>query len=152
MQYNGIQMFASLLEIAPRRTKKAKGALFVLRGAISSREANISIPLYCMYVRPHLEYCIQAFAPYLKKDVAVLEKVQRMATRWAKGMKGLAYEDRLAHLGLFSLARRRLRGDLIEVFKRTRDITKLQAEGLLSLRNLPYLRGHNLMLEKIIVN
>ena len=127
---------------------KAKRALFVLRGAISSRDANIWIPMYCMYVRPHLEYCVQAWSPYLKKNGHILEKVQRMTTRWVSGMKGLDYKERLSRLGLFSLERRRLRGDLIEVFKRTRDIDSLQAEDLLKLRGLSHLRGHNLMLEK----
>ena len=67
-------------------------------------------------------------------------------------MKGLDYKERLSRLGLFSLERRRIKGDLIEVFKRTRDLDSLQAEGLLKLRGVSHLRGHNLMLKTNTAN
>jgi len=47
--------------------------------------------IYKGYVRPHLEYAIQAWSPYLKGDVNHLEKVQRRATRLVKGFKKLQY-------------------------------------------------------------
>jgi len=46
-------------------------------------------------VRPKLEYCIQAWRPYLKKDIDLLEKVQKRATRMMITEKGLTYEERL---------------------------------------------------------
>ena len=73
--------------------------------------------IYKTYVRPHLEYCIQVWSPHLQKDKACLEKIQRRATKMVKGLKSLPYETRLKRLGMYSLERRRLRGDLIEVFK-----------------------------------
>jgi len=73
--------------------------------------------IYKTYVIPHLEYCIQAWSPKLQKDKMLLEKVQRRATRMVKGLKKLPYEIRLKKLGIYSLERRRLRGDLIETFK-----------------------------------
>ncbi len=74
-------------------------------------EFKLLIPIYSTLVRPHLEYAIQASSPYLKKDIDHLECLQRLATRMVKGCWGLFYEERLGTLSLFSLARRRLRGD-----------------------------------------
>jgi len=68
-------------------------------------------------VRPRLEYCVQAWSPHLQKNKACLERVQRRATRMVKGLKKFTYETRLKRLGIYSLERRRLRGDLIETFK-----------------------------------
>ena len=76
------------------------------------------IPLYKAIVRPHLEYCIQAWNPHLRKDVDMLEKIQRRATKLIPELRDLTYEERLKECGLTTLDTRRLRGgDQIEVFK-----------------------------------
>ena len=77
---------------------------------------GVILKLYNSLVRPHLEYCIQAWRPYLQKDINLLEKVQGRATRMIDSLKGLSYDDRLRHLDLTTLETRRLR-DLIQVFK-----------------------------------
>jgi hypothetical protein len=74
------------------------------------------IPLYKTIVRPHFEYCIQAWRQYRKKDIDMLERVQRRATEMIQNLRNISYEMHLKECGLTTLETRRLR-DQIEVFK-----------------------------------
>ena len=87
----------------------------LIRRNIVYREKELIIPLYKTIVRPHLEYCIQTWRPYRKKDIDILERVQR-ATKMIQKLRNISYEMHLNECGLTTLETRRLRGDQIEVF------------------------------------
>ena len=101
------------------------------------------LQLYKILVQPHLEYCVQFWSPHYRKDVEALERVQRRFTRMLPGMEGRSYDERLRDLRLFSLERRRLRGDLIEAYKMIRGLDRVDSESLFPRMVMASTRGHS---------
>ena len=64
---------------------------------------SFMLPLYKSIVRPHLDYCAQAWRPHYRKDIDKLEKVQKRATKMIEGLEGYSYSDRLRILSLTTL-------------------------------------------------
>jgi hypothetical protein len=81
--------------------------------------------LYTTFVRPHLEYAAPIWNGLCKKDIKKLEKVQRRATKMVPQLRNMSYEERLLNLGITSLEERRIRGDLIQMFKIQRKINEV---------------------------
>ena len=99
-------------------------------------------------VRPHLEYAIQAWNPYTRKNIDLLEGVQRRATKMVRSCRNLEYKDRLKYLGLTILQTRRIRGDLLETFKIIPGRDRLESEIFFELNRSNRCRGHKLKLKK----
>ena len=125
------------------KVKKANQKIGIIRRSFMHLDAQMFLQLYKALIRPHLEYANQVWAPRLAKHITLIENVQRRATKLVPGLADLEYEDRLRKLNLPTLAYRRLRGDLIEVFKiMTGKYDPEVCEGLIARREGERSTGH----------
>jgi hypothetical protein len=134
-------------EIAERAAKANKVMGIIRRSFTYLTPTNFTL-LFKALVRPHLEYGSTVWSPSLKKDVKTIEDVQRRATRQVPELKGLTYSERLKKLRLPTLAFRRLRGDMIDVYKITHGLLRVDPETILPPNRHRNTRGHDLQLEK----
>ncbi|KAK4818200.1 hypothetical protein QYF61_008584, partial [Mycteria americana] len=124
--------------------QKANHILGYIKRNVASRLREVILPLYSALVRPQLEYVIQLRHPQHKKDMDLLKWVQRRATKMIRGLEHLPYEDRLRQLGVFSLEKRRLWGDLIVAYQAYRK----EGEGLFTRACSDRTRGNSFKLKE----
>ena len=125
------------------QVKKANKMLGIIRRTFSYINEESFNLLYKTYVRPHLEYGQQACYPYLSKDIDMVEKVQRRATKLVRSLENLSYEERMKKLKLYSLEDRRLRADMIAVHKITHGLTDINMSKLFTFAENSVTRGHS---------
>ena len=85
----GVTMNANMKVLEQCRIAASKGnqVLRMIRRNITYKEKSLIVPLYKAIVAPHLEYCIHAWGPYLRKDIDMLENILRRATKLIPGLK-----------------------------------------------------------------
>ena len=120
----------------------------MIKRNIHFKSKDVMVRLYKSLVRPRLEYCVQAWSPHLRKNIDRIERVQRRATRLIEGYHELSYEERLEKTGLIPLEKRRVRGDLIEVFKINKGFEKVDFNRFFEISNVEKTRGHSYKIAK----
>ena len=99
-KYLGVTMNANMKVSEQCRIAASKGnqVLGMIRRTITYKEKSFIVPLNKAIVRPHLEYCIQAWSPYLRKDINMVEKRQRTATKLIPGLRDLGMKNDLRNV------------------------------------------------------
>ena len=123
--------------------KRANQVLGTIRRTFEYKNSDVLVKLYKSLVRPILEYCVQVWRPYNQQEVDLLEGVQRRFTRMIPGLDQLPYRERLVALNLISLEMRRVRGDLIEVFKIIHGLEGMRPSDFFIFRQDGTTRGHS---------
>ena len=132
---------------------KANKMLGLIKISFESLEENDDVKmfsnLYNTLIRPLLEYCVQAWSPRQKKEIEILENVQRRATKLVRQYKHLEYADRLKKLNLTTLEERRQRGDMILTYRLLNGLEDIDYRKFFTLQDSHYnLRRHSKTLKK----
>ena len=128
-------------------TRRANRLLYMIKKTFPGCSLQTYVRLYSTYVRPILEHGGPAWSPVLVRDSALLESVQRRATRLAYDVHRPSYEGRLVLSGLNYFSDRRLRGDLIVTYRALHGLFGVNLDHLFHL-NTGQLRGNTLKLRK----
>jgi len=108
----------------------ANHMLGFIQRSMASRSREVILPHCSILVRPHLESCVQLWSPLHRKDMDLLDQVQRRATKMIKGLEHFCYEERVRELLLFS--NRRNQGDLNVAFQHLKGAYKKDRDRLFS--------------------
>ena len=110
------------------KISKANKLLGLKRHTFKFLTADTLTLLYKSLIRPHVEYATSVWSPHLKGDKDKIEKLQRRATKLIPELRDKTYTERLQSLKLPTLEHRRLRADLILVYKYTHNLIKLDTK------------------------
>ena len=125
------------------KVKKANSMFGVIRRNFQYLDEKTFLPLYKSLVRTHLDYACSVWSPYKMKHIEQIESVQRRASKQLPGMAELTYPERLKKLKLPTLAYRRIRGDMIEMYKIMSNKYNKKACNFIQLSEEIGIRGGN---------
>ena len=103
---------------------------------------DVFMNLYKTLIRPHLEYASVVWSPSTIRDQRRIEGVQRRATKLVSSVSELSYHERLRKLGIPSLQYRRMRGDMLQVYKILHGIERINPDVFFELAGGTRTRGH----------
>ena len=129
------------------KVRSAYALLANLKVAFTYVDIEMVKKIITSFIRPTLEYAAVVWSPHLKKHIAKLEKVQRAVTRWVPELRNLSYEERLEKLELPKLEERRIRGDMITLYKCLSGREKIDKEDMFEISK-SNLRGHSMKIAK----
>ena len=124
---------------------KANSMVGKINHSFNYLDVHMFKAIYPSMIRSHMEHAVQAWSPQLRKDINLMELVQRRATKLVQSLRNEPYEERKRVLDLTSLEERRMRGDLIEVFKIIHGFEGLQRDQFFKLESEMHsyqTRGH----------
>jgi hypothetical protein len=128
--------------------KAANRTLGMFNRSFEHKTIDTVKTVYKSLIRPHLEYCVQAWSPSLKKDIALMESVQRRATKLVPELKDKSYDERLNVFNLTSHEERRERGDMIQTFQIIKGKQDIKADQFFEKTSVKHTRGHSEKLYK----
>ena len=127
------------------KVKKANAMMGLIRRSFSHLGPDLFKKLYTTFVRPHLEYAQAVWSPHLRKNINLIENVQRRATKLVDGFRNLTHEERLQRLKLPTLEFRRNLNDMVEIYKFFHIYDKLTIPDVFQPQSRPS-RKHNYQL------
>jgi len=116
-----------------------------IKSSMASRSREVILRLCSALVRLHLEACVWLWSPQHGTDMELLEQVQKRATKMIRGLEHLSCEHRMRELGLFSLEKRRLQGDITAAIQYLKGAYKKMGTGFLAE---PLMTGQGVMVLK----
>ena len=125
---------------------RANSRLGIIKRNFEYLDKEMLRTLYLSLVRPLLEYAVQSWSPYLQRDIDTIEKVQRRATKLVPELSNMPYEQRCKELNIQTLKERRIRGDMIEVYRILNGYDDIDPRKFFKLSNRTS-RGHSLKLQ-----
>jgi len=127
---------------------KAQYRASIIFKSFLSRQPVLLFKAFTVYVRPILEYCSSVWSPVYKSDIELVERVQRGFTKRLRGFKHLTYSERLSHLKAETLELRRLKTDLLLIYKILHKLVALNFDDFFAFNNFTVTRGNDFKLVK----
>ena len=121
--------------------KEEDAILSCINRSIVFKSLEVLVTLYSAWIRPHFEYRVQFWILHFEKDAPKLEQAQGKAKRMIRGLETKLYEERLKELSMFNLEKRRLREDMIALFKYLKGCHTEEGQDIFSI--ITECRTHN---------